>query len=173
MQPPQNPAGEYVPEKNLSSERRNQLIAQIEAAPAALRKAVEGLSQDQLDTKYRNWTIRQIVHHLPDSHVHCYVRFKWALTEDVPTIKPYDETKCADLVDSRTGDIRMPLALLEAVHARWVQLMRSMTEEQFSRSYFHPEMGRTVTLNEAVGSYAWHGRHHTGQIAWIREQRGW
>src|SRR5579859_5990224 len=101
-------------------------MAVIEAAPtAALRAAVAGLSEDQLDTRYRNWTIRQIVHHLADSHVHSYLRFKWALTEERPTIKPYDEGCWAALADARTGDVRAPLALLEGLHARWVQLLRS------------------------------------------------
>src|SRR5262245_50961539 len=135
MEPPQNPAGAFAPEEHLSPERREGLIALLAAAPAALRDAVAGLSEDQLDTRYRNWTIRQIVHHLADSHVNSYIRFKWALTEDLPTIKAYDEGCWAALEDSRTGDVRVPLALLDALHARWVQLLRSMTEAQFARSF--------------------------------------
>jgi uncharacterized damage-inducible protein DinB len=173
MEPPQNPAGAFVPEAGYGPRRRDELIAAIEAAPALLRQAVAGLSDEQLDTRYRNWTVRQIVHHMTDSHVNSYIRFKWALTEQTPTIKPYDEGRWAALADSRTGDVRAPLALLEALHARWVQLLRSMTDEQFGRSYFHPEKNETMSLSAALADYAWHGRHHTAQITWLREQRGW
>jgi uncharacterized damage-inducible protein DinB len=173
MDPPQNPAGEFVSEENLRPESRADLIAIIEKAPANLRKAVAGLSDEQLNTRYRNWTIRQIVHHLADSHVNSYIRFKWTLTEDQPTIKAYFEDRWAALDDSRTGDIEAPLALLEGLHARWVLLLRSMTESEFSRSFIHPETGKSVSLNEALCYYAWHCRHHTAQINWVREQHGW
>jgi len=145
----------------------------LEGAPAALQRAVDGLSEDQLDTRYRNWTIRQIVHHLADSHVNSYVRFKWALTEDRPTIKAYDEGRWAALEDSRTGDIRPARALLEGLHARWVQLLRKLSAEQLGRSFLHPETGKTIRLSEALCYYAWHCRHHTGQICWLREQHKW
>ncbi len=173
MEAPQNPAGAFVPEEGYGPERRGELIAVLSAAPGKLREAVAGLTEGQLDTRYRNWTVRQIVHHLADSHVNSYVRFKLALTEDRPTIKPYDEGRWAALEDARTGDVRAPLALLEALHARWVQLMRSMTAEQFARTFFHPESGQTVSLSAALASYAWHCRHHTGQITWLRQQHGW
>src|SRR5215471_12389868 len=173
MTPPQNPAGPFVPENNYDARRRAEFIAVIEHAPAALRVLVSNLNDGQLDTLYRNWTIRQIVHHLADSHVNCYIRFKWALTEDLPTIKPYDEGRWAALDDSRTGDIRVPLALLEGLHARWVQLLRSLSDEQFARSFFHPETNKTVSLNAALCSYAWHCRHHTAQIEWVCRQQGW
>src|SRR5437867_4720846 len=130
MQPPQNPAGEFVAEDSVGPERRAELIAVIECAPANLRKAVAGLSEDQLDVRYRNWTIRQIVHHLADSHVNSYTRFKLALTEDRPTIKPYDEGRWAALEDARAGEVRAPLALLEGLHAKWVQVLRSLTGQQ-------------------------------------------
>jgi uncharacterized damage-inducible protein DinB len=162
-----------VAETNYVPERRNELIAVIANAPAALREAVAGLSEEQLDTKYRNWTIRQIVNHLADSHVNSYVRFKLALTEEQPTIKPYDEGRWAALPDSVRGDIRTPLAFFEGLHARWVHLLRAMKPEQFARSFFHPESGKLVTLSEALCSYAWHCRHHTAQITWLRKQRGW
>jgi uncharacterized damage-inducible protein DinB len=173
MEAPQNPAGAFVPEDDYGPERRDEFIAVIAQAPAAMRRAVAGLSNEQLDTRYKNWTVRQIVNHLADSHVNCYVRFKWALTEDHPTIKPYDEGRWAALTDSRTGDVGTPLALLEGLHARWVHLVRSMTDEQWARSFFHPETGQTVTLSAALSSYAWHCRHHTAQITWLRTQRGW
>jgi uncharacterized damage-inducible protein DinB len=173
MEAPQNPAGSFAPEENYGPQRRDELIEVIATTPTALRSAVAGLSEDQLDTRYRNWTIRQIVHHLADSHVHSYIRFKWALTEELPTIKAYDEGHWAALEDSRTGDVQAPLALLEGLHARWVQLLRSLTEEQYARSFLHPESGQTVSLSAALCYYAWHCRHHTAQIRWLREQRGW
>ncbi|HZV06684.1 MAG TPA: putative metal-dependent hydrolase [Gemmataceae bacterium] len=173
MTAPQYPAGPFVPDERYSEERRQESITVLEQAPAALRAAVAGLSEEQLDTRYRNWSIRQIVHHMADSHVNAYVRFKLALTEDRPTIKPYDEGRWVALEDSRSGSLAAPLALLEGLHASWVQLLRSMTAEQYARSYFHPEMGEEVPLFRALGSYAWHSRHHTGQILWLREQRGW
>jgi hypothetical protein len=173
MEAPQFPDGAFAPEPNYGPDRRDQFIAGIAKAPAVLSEVVGGLTEEQLDTKYKNWTIRQIVNHLADSHVNSYVRFKWALTEDVPTIKAYDEGRWAALQDSRTGDIQAPLALLEGLHARWVRLLRSMTEAQFARSFLHPETGQTVTLNEALCYYAWHCRHHTAQIRWLRQQHGW
>lgn len=173
MTAPQHPAGPFVPDEHYSDQRRQESITILEQAPAALRAAVAALSQEQLDTRYRNWTIRQIVHHLADSHVNAYVRFKLALTEDRPTIKPYDEGRWVALEDSRSGDITAPLALLDALHASWVQLLRALTAQHYSRNYFHPEMGEDVPLFRALGSYAWHCRHHTGQILWLREQHGW
>jgi uncharacterized damage-inducible protein DinB len=173
MEAPQNPAGSFVPETAYGPQRRAELIAAVEQAPAALRRAVAGLSADQLDVRYRNWTLRQIVHHLADSHVNSYIRFKWALTEEHPTIKAYDEGRWAALEDSRAGDIQAPLALLEALHVRWVQLLRTMTEQQFARSFFHPETHESVSLDAALCYYAWHGKHHTAQVTWVREQRGW
>ena len=170
---PQNPAGPFKAEPVLGHERRSQLIAEIEGAPAALRMVISGLSEEQLDTRYRNWSIRQIVHHLADSHVNSYIRFKWTLTEERPTIKAYDEGRWAALDDSRQGDIRAPLGLLDGLHARWVQLMRSLSEAQFARSFVHPETTEVVTLDAALSYYAWHGRHHMGQIRWLREQNGW
>ena len=173
MTAPQYPAGPLEPEDDYGPQRRGELIAVLEGAPAALRCAAAGLSEDQLDTRYRNWTVRQIVHHVADSHVNSYIRFKWALTEERPTIKAYDEGRWAALADSRAGDVRPPLALLEGLHARWVQLLRSMSAEQFARSFVHPETGKSILLSEALAYYAWHGRHHTGQIAWLRQQNGW
>jgi hypothetical protein len=173
MTPPQYPAGLNEPESNQSAARSAELIAEIEQAPPRLRQAVAGLSDAQLNMTYKNWTIRQIVHHVADSHTNAYVRFKLALTEDSPSIKPYAEDRWVDLEDERHGDVAAPLALLEGLHASWVRLMRSMTDEQFARTYFHPETGETVALATALGSYAWHGRHHTAQILWLRQGRGW
>jgi uncharacterized damage-inducible protein DinB len=173
MTAPQYPVGPFVPEDSCSAQRRQELIAVLADVPAALRAAVAGLSEAQLDTRYRNWTVRQIVHHLADSHVNSYLRFKWALTEERPTIKPYDEGRWAELGDSRAGDIAAPLALLDGLHACWVQLLHAMTEAQFGRSFIHPETGDEVPLWRALSYYAWHSRHHTGQILWLRGQHGW
>ena len=173
MEAPAYPAGPDVSVENSTPERRAELIAEIEQAPARLRQAVAKLSDTQLDTRYKNWTVRQIVHHVADSHVNAYVRFKLALTEDVPTIKPYQEDRWVDLDDERRGDIAVPLALLDSLHSSWIRMLRVMTGEQFARTYFHPESGSKVALSAALGSYAWHGRHHTAQILWLRQNRGW
>jgi uncharacterized damage-inducible protein DinB len=173
MNAPQFPAGAFVPELNLGSKRRTELIEQIRDAAANLRTAVAGLSESQLDTRYKNWTIRQIVHHLADSHVNSYIRFKWTLTEEQPTIKAYDEGRWAALEDSLRGDVAAPLALLDGVHRRWVQLLETMSADQFARAFFHPETSEVVTLNAALAYYAWHGKHHTAQISWLREQKNW
>lgn len=169
MEAPQYPAGPNPTAEELPP--RETLIHQIETAPQALRKAVEGLTDVQLDTKYKNWTIRQIVHHLADSHANSYIRFKWALTEDNPVIKTYDENKWSDLEESKTGSLEAPLAMLEGIHRQWVQLLRAMTEEQYNRAFIHPVGNRTILLKNAVGTYAWHSRHHTGQILWMRENK--
>jgi hypothetical protein len=173
MEAPENPAGVFVPEETYGPDRRAEFIAVIEQAPAALRETVAGLSDEQLNTRYRNWTIRQIVHHITDSHVNSYVRFKWTLTEEQPTIKAYDDGAWSALADARTGDIQPPLALFDGLHARWVQLLRSMTNEQFARLFNHPESGNTISLNAALCYYAWHCEHHTAQIRWVRDQHGW
>ena len=131
-----SPDSEFA-EDHCGPQRREEFITALAEAPAALKQAVAGLSEQQLDTRYRNWTVRQIAHHLADSHVNSYIRFKWTLTEERPTIKAYDEGRWAALEDSRRGDIRPALALLEGVHARWVLLLRSMTEEMFGRSFVH------------------------------------
>jgi uncharacterized damage-inducible protein DinB len=173
MSPPQNPGGEYVPDPNPSAAKRAELIAEIAALPAKVRGLVAKLTPAQLDTKYKNWTVRQIVHHLADSHANAYVRFKLALTEANPTIKPYDESKWAELPDTKSADIAPSLAMLEAVHARWVTVLKAMADADFTRTFTHPEFRRQFTLGETLGLYAWHGRHHPGQIAWLKKEKGW
>jgi hypothetical protein len=171
MEPPANPAGAYVADANLNALRRGELIAEIERAPAALREALDGLTVAQLDAKYRNWSIRQIACHLADSHAHSYIRFKWALTEDEPVIKAYDENRWAELADAQSGPADAALALLTGVHEAWARLMRLMTPDEFARGFNHPETGKLVVLNDALGYYAWHARHHTAAIRWVREHR--
>lgn len=141
------------------------VIDEIAALPEALRKAVTRLTMTQLDTPYREggWTARQVVHHLADSHLNCYARFRLALTEEAPTIKPYSEKAWAELSDAKSGPVDMSLALLEGLHARWVVLMRAMTPEQFARTFVHPERG-AMTLERTARLYAWHCRHHLAHI---------
>jgi hypothetical protein len=167
MSPPNFPAGPYTSELNPSPARRTELIAEIERLPTRIQELVAGLSAKQLDTPYKNWTVRQIVHHLADSHMNAFIRFRVALTEDRPTIKPYDETRWAELPDTKTADVDLSVKLLEALHARWAILLRSMRDADFERSYYHPEYKKEFRLAEAVGLYAHHCRHHPAQIAWL------
>lgn len=172
---PRYPVGRYtVPDEPPTPADRARWIDEVAALPAAFRAAVAGLTDAQLDTPYRDggWTVRQVAHHLPDSHVNAYVRFKLALTEDAPTIKPYEESRWAELADSRLP-IAPSLALLEALHTRWVAVLRAMSDADFARTYVHPEHGRTFTLGGVLGMYAWHGRHHTAHVTSLRSRRGW
>ena len=155
--------------------RRKQWIGEIAAAPAALRASVSGLSAGQLDTPYRpdGWTVRQVVHHVPDSHLNAYTRIKLALTEDEPVIKPYEEARWAELADARTGPIEPSLALLEFLHQRWLLLLNSLRPADFARRYQHPELGRMFGLDEVLALYAWHGRHHVAHITSLRQRMGW
>lgn len=151
------------------------LIALIAEAPGALRSAVAGLTRDQLETRYRpgGWTVKQVVHHVPDSHMNAYVRFKLALTEDEPTIKPYNEAAWAELADSRRVPIEVSLDLLDALHLRWVALLRAMDVADFNRGVRHPEQGRLLTMKQLLGLYAWHGRHHVAHITALRKREDW
>jgi len=168
VESPEFPVGPYEPLDAVTDEVRVGWIDAIADLPQQLREAVDGLSESQLDTTYRRWTIRQIVHHIADSHVNSYIRFKWTLTENTPTIKAYDEGLWSDLVESRTGAIAPSLDLLAGLHARWVQLLLSLTSDDFDRAFVHPETGLANTLGAALSYYAWHGRHHMGQIVWLR-----
>lgn len=174
MSDPRYPVGPYQPRLTLTSDERRAMIDQIAATPARMREAVAGLEDAQLDTPYREggWTVRQVVHHVPDSHLNAYVRLKLALTEDAPTIKPYDEAEWAKLPDARDTPVEVSLALLESLHVRWTNLMRAMPEEDFARKLHHPEHG-VRTIDWLVSLYAWHGRHHTGHITSLRAQMGW
>jgi uncharacterized damage-inducible protein DinB len=151
------------------------LIAEIAATPAALRSAVAGLTRDQMETQYRpgGWTVRQVVHHVPDSHMNAYTRFKLALTENQPTIKPYDEAKWAELPDSQRVEIDVSLDLLEALHARWVALLRAMDAADFNRTFNHPEHNRVFSLAQLLALYAWHGRHHVAHITSLKKRERW
>jgi uncharacterized damage-inducible protein DinB len=150
------------------------MIEQIAETPAKVRAAVEGFTEQQLDTPYREggWTVRQVVHHLADSHMNAYVRFKLALTEDEPTIKTYEQDRWADTVDSRTAPAEISLLLLDGLHDRWAMLLRSLSAADFARKFTHPEHGK-MTLERLLGLYAWHGRHHTAHITGLRDRKGW
>ncbi len=169
--PPLFPAGEFDQVALIDDSHKSLLIKKIGSAPERLRSALEGLSDTQLNTPYRNWTIRQIVHHLADSHMHSYIRFKWALTENDPMIKAYDESAWSELEDARTSEIEPSLQLLEGLHRRWVTVLQTMTRSDYDRSFQHPETGEVIQLSLAIAYYAWHGRHHTAQIMWVRGYR--
>lgn len=174
MTDPRYPIGRFEAPTNVSAADRAAWISAIERLPAELHAAVEGLSEAQIDTPYRDggWTVRQLVHHVPDSHANAYVRFKLALTEDAPTIKPYEEARWAELPDS-SGPIASSLALLDGLHARWTALLRALPEAAFARGYTHPEQRRVIGLDEALAMYAWHGRHHAAHVTALREREGW
>ena len=161
-------------DENVTDAERQRLIAQIAEAPARLRAAIEGFTQEQLDTPYRpgGWTVRQVVHHVPDSHLNSYVRFKLALTEQEPTIKPYDEAEWAGLRDSQATPVEVSLDLLESLHERWVVLLKGMSQADYQRRFRHPEIG-TVSLDRNLALYAWHGRHHVAHITSLGERMGW
>lgn len=171
---PKYPIGKFTWEGNFAEGRRRELIGQIAEAPAHLRAAVKGLDDKQLDTAYRDggWTVRQVVHHLPDSHMNAYVRFKLALTEDEPTIKPYDQGLWAKLPDAKTAPIDPSLMLIESLHQRWATLLKSLSAADLKRKLKHPEWG-TVSLEQLLAQYAWHGRHHVAHITSLRERMKW
>ena len=149
-------------------------IAAIAGLPPALRLAVGGLNETQLDTEYRpgGWTVRQLVHHVADSHMNAYVRIRLALTEDWPTIKPYEEARWAELADARTLPVEVSLSLLVPLHLRWAALLAALSEADWQRGYVHPESGRQ-SLSHVAGLYSWHGRHHTAQVTELRGRMGW
>jgi hypothetical protein len=171
---PRYPVGKFKKKDALTQEERVAALAVLEAAPGKLREAVAGLNDKQLDTPYREggWTVRQVVHHVPDSHLNAYVRIRLALTEEEPTVRPYDEARWAELPDARSGPVGPSLDLLEAVHDRMVRLLRSLDEAQLSRRFIHPE-GWNGCIDTLVGMYAWHCRHHTAHVTELRRRMGW
>jgi uncharacterized damage-inducible protein DinB len=171
---PRYPVGPFEMPTNFGENDRRDRIADIEGLPRRMREAVKSLSQQQLDTAYREggWTVRQVVHHVPDSHLNAYTRFKLALTEDTPTIKPYAEAEWAKLPDSAMA-IDVSLNLLEAVHARWVTILKAMTPEQWKRALHHPEKGKDLTLDQMLALYSWHSRHHLAHVTELKKRKGW
>lgn len=171
---PRYPIGKFQWVPNISQQDRAAFIADIAEAPERLRAALGGLSESQLDTPYRDggWTVRQVVHHLFDSHLNAYVRFKLALTEDEPTIKAYSESLWAELPDARTAPAEISTALLDNLHRRWVLMVRAMSESEWKRTFRHPERG-VMSLETTLGLYAWHCRHHVAHITELRKRKGW
>jgi uncharacterized damage-inducible protein DinB len=167
--------GTYSPQTNISSEELKRLIETFERFPSGLRKTVENLGEEQLDTPYREggWTVRQVVHHVADSHMNGYVRMKLALTENNPTIKPYLEARWAELDDYRTTPLTLSLDLLELLHRRWAIVMRALTPEQLKKKFFHPDNGEEMTLDNQIGLYAWHSEHHMAHITSLLKRKGW
>jgi hypothetical protein len=172
---PRYPVGKFKYEGPPSEEQRRQMIGEIERTPAAIRTAIAGLTELQLETPYRDggWTVRQVVHHLPDSHMNAYVRFKLALTEDEPTIKAYAEDRWAKLPDNQSTPLEVSLALLESLHHRWVHMLLSLGPEDWKRSFRHPETEKLVPLEKNLAIYSWHGRHHVAHITELRKRMGW
>jgi len=168
------PIGKFSFEGPLSDDQRIEFLEDIEQAPGRLKAAVKGLSAQQLDTPYREggWTVRQVVHHVPDSHLNSYIRFKLALTEEEPTIRPYMEDRWAELPEAKTAPIELSLSLLEDLHKRWMLMLRAIQPAEWKRTFRHPEIG-PMTLEKNLALYAWHGRHHVAHVKALRERMGW
>jgi uncharacterized damage-inducible protein DinB len=175
---PRYPIGKFHYHEEASAEKRKtwrgRHVDAIGHLPQNFRDAVQGLTEVQLDTAYREggWTVRQLIHHIPDSHMNAYVRFKLALTEDAPAIKTYEEQLWAELPDSRETPVEVSLTMLDALHTRWVRLLRNMKDEEFARGFVHPQLGH-LTLEKTLALYAWHGAHHTAHVTELRKRRGW
>jgi len=168
------PVGKFQIPESVSVDDRSKFLDQIAEAPAKMRAVVNGLNEQQLETPYRpgGWTVRQVVHHVPDSHLNSYVRFRLALTEDEPAINGYYEDRWAELSDARTMPVSVSLALLDSLHLRWISLLRSLSDADWKRAFRHSELG-LIRLEQNAALYAWHGRHHVAQIATLRERMGW
>src|SRR5436853_3009858 len=171
---PRYPIGKFEMPAQVTPARRQQAIDEIAATPAKMRAAAKGLSDSQLDTPYREggWTVRQVVHHVPDSHLNSYIRFKLALTEEEPTIRPYMEDRWAELPEAKTAPIELSLSLLEDLHKRWILMLRAIQPAEWKRTFRHPEIG-PMTLEKNLALYAWHGRHHVAHVTALRERMGW
>jgi uncharacterized damage-inducible protein DinB len=168
------PIGRYQVEDTIDKTLIKNSIKEIEILPQKLSEAVKGLSLSQLQSPYRpeGWTIQQVVHHIADSHMNSYIRFKLALTEDKPMIKPYDEKLWAELPDSKVVDITVSLDLIKSLHKRWTDLLKQLSEEQLNKEFLHPELGMKK-LNETICHYAWHGNHHLSQITSLKQRMNW
>jgi len=171
---PRYPIGPFKFEGEPSEQQIKQFISDIEQTPARLRAALAGLTAKQLETPYRpgGWTVRQVAHHVPESHMNAYVRMKLALTEENPTIKPYDEARWAETPEVVRTPIEVSLTMLDALHERWVTLLKALSPADLARTFNHPESG-SWTLGKYVALYAWHGRHHVAHVTTLRERMGW
>ena len=168
------PIGKFTREDNVTPEMLRSFTDDIATAPAKLRESVQGLSEEQLDTPYRadGWTLRQVVHHMPDSHLNSYTRFRLALTEDEPMIRTYHEDKWAELADAKTAPVDLSLTMFDSLHSRWVILINALGPSDFERKLKHPALG-LIRLDTMLGIYAWHARHHTAHITGLRDRMGW
>jgi uncharacterized damage-inducible protein DinB len=174
MSDPRFPIGNFSYQGPPTPEQKRQFLHEVEQAPSQLRKAVAELSDQQLDTPYRDggWTVRQVVHHVPDSHMNSYIRFKLALTEDSPTIRTYMEDRWAELPEAKAAPIEVSLLLLENLHGRWMLFLRSLQPEDWKKTFRHPDLG-PMDLKKALALYAWHGKHHVAHVTSLRERMGW
>ena len=174
MTNPRYPIGKFTYDAPPSEDQRRHLINDIAQTPAALRAAVKGLTEKQIETPYRDggWTVRQVVHHVPESHMNAYVRFKLALTEDEPTVKPYMEDRWAMLPDVQSTPLEVSLSLLELLHDRWVRVLCAIQPNEWKRAFRHPELG-VVALEKNLALYSWHGRHHVAHVTELRKRMGW
>lgn len=168
------PVGPFVAPTSFSAADRATALKTLAELPARMRLACAGLTDAQLDTPYRpdGWTVRQVVHHTADSHINAYLRTKFALSDDNPTIRPYPEAIWAEMTDAKSAPVSMSLTLLDALHGRWVMLLRSLPPAQFARTLLHPERG-PMTIDDVLAMYAWHSRHHTAHITALRDREGW
>ncbi len=171
---PRYPVSRFAPKDRLTPDERTALIRQIEEMPVHLVQAVSGLSEVQLNTPYRDggWTVRQVVHHLADSHMNAYIRFRLAVTEENPIVKPYHEKLWSELIDSRTAPIDLSLSIIEGLHMRWVMMLESFTPADFERRVQHPENG-PMDVDRLLQLYAWHSRHHVAHVEELRKRKGW
>ncbi|HST11744.1 MAG TPA: bacillithiol transferase BstA [Terriglobales bacterium] len=174
MADPRYPIGKFSFDGSLNDQQKTTYLDDIEQAPARLEAAVRGLSDKQLDTPYRDggWTVRQVVHHVPDSHINSYMRFKLALTENEPMIRPYMENLWAELPEAKTAPIELSLALLSSLHTRWMLMLRAIPQADWKRTFRHPEIG-LMSLEKNLALYAWHGKHHVAHVTALREKMGW
>jgi uncharacterized damage-inducible protein DinB len=168
------PIGKFSYAGPMSAEQKSECLDEIEQTPSRMRAAVAGLSDTQLDTPYREggWTVRQVVHHVPDSHMNSYMRFKLALTEENPTIRPYAEDLWAELPEAKNAPVEVSLRLMENLHGRWILFLRGLKPEDWQRTFRHPKLG-SMSLEKNLALYAWHGRHHVAHITGLRERMGW
>lgn len=168
------PIGQYEPQP-FSDKQKRLWLQDIQFLPGLMEQAIENLDEKQLDTPYRDggWTVKQVVHHVPDSHMNAYTRFKLGLTEDKPTIRPYDEVLWAQHRDVEVVPINISITLLYALHTRWHAAIRDLSHEQWQRTIIHPALGKEISLWYLLGSYAWHGKHHVAHITSLRERKGW